>query len=349
MLNGMIDLRSDTVTQPTPEMREAMYKAEVGDDVYGDDPTINRLQEMAAAKVGKEAALFVPSGSMGNLTALLTHCKRGDEIIVGDHAHIFQHEVGSYAALGGLNAYVLPNNPDGTLPLDRVESVIRGSDVHEPRTKLIALENTQNMCGGVVIKPQYMHEVRALADKYNLKIHLDGARIFNASVALKVDVKELTRDADSVSFCLSKGLGAPVGSLLCGSKEFIDEARRNRKMLGGGMRQAGILAAAGIVALGKMIDRLAEDHANARRLAEGLADTPGFEIDLDRVQTNLVYFDLAPDAKTSPQAVIDHLLKHKVNLGGYMGHGSFRAVTHVWIDGKDVDQALLAFRTAVKN
>jgi threonine aldolase len=349
MLNGMIDLRSDTVTQPTPEMREAMYKAEVGDDVYGDDPTINRLQEMAAAKVGKEAALFVPSGTMGNLTALLTHCKRGEEIIVGDHAHIFQHEVGSYAALGGLSAYVLVNNADGTLPLDRVESVIRGSDVHEPRTKLIAIENTQNMCGGVVIKPQYMQQVRALADKYNLKIHLDGARIFNAAVALKVDVKELTRAADSVSFCLSKGLGAPVGSLLCGSKEFIAEARRIRKMLGGGMRQAGILAAAGIVSLEKMIDRLAEDHANARRLAEGIADTPGFEIDLDKVQTNLVYFNLDSKAKTSPQEVIDHLMKYKVNLGGYMGKGSFRAVTHVWIDRADVDQALLAFRTAVKS
>ncbi len=348
MLNGMIDLRSDTVTQPTPEMREAMYKAEVGDDVYGDDPTINHLQEIAAAKVGKEAALFVPSGTMGNLTALLTHCKRGDEIIVGDHAHIFQHEVGSYAALGGLSSYQIPNDPDGTLPLDRVEAVIRGSDVHEPRTKLIALENTQNMCGGVVLTAQYMHAVRALADKHNLKIHLDGARIFNAAVALKVNVKELTRDADSVSFCLSKGLGAPVGSLLCGSKEFIDEARRMRKMLGGGMRQAGILAAAGIVALEKMIDRLAEDHANARRLAEGLADTNGFAIDLDRVQTNLVYFELASGVKTSPQAVIDHMLKHKVNLGGYMGKGSFRAVTHVWIDRADIDHALLAFRSAVK-
>ena len=349
MLNGMIDLRSDTVTQPTQEMREAMYKAEVGDDVYHDDPTINRLQEMAAAKVDKEAALFVPSGTMANLTALLTHCKRGDEIIVGDHAHIFQHEVGSFAALGGLSSYQIPNNPDGTLPLDRVEAAIRGSDVHEPRTKLIALENTQNMCGGVVLNAPYMAEVRALADKYQLKLHLDGARIFNAAIALNVDVKELTREADSVSFCLSKGLGAPVGSLLCGTREFVDQARRVRKMLGGGMRQAGILAAAGVVALDKMIDRLAEDHANARRLAEGLADTNGFAIDLDRVQTNLVYFDLDPTTRTTPQAVIDHLLKHKVDVGGYMGKGHFRAVTHVWINRTDVDQALLAFRTAVKN
>lgn len=349
MLNGMIDLRSDTVTQPTQEMREAMYKAEVGDDVYHDDPTINRLQEMAAAKVGKEAALFVPSGTMANLTALLTHCNRGDEIIVGDHAHIFQHEVGSFAALGGLSSYQIPNNPDGTLPLDRVEAAIRGSDVHEPHTKLIALENTQNMCGGVVLNAPYMAEVRALADKYQLKLHLDGARIFNAAIALNVDVKELTREADSVSFCLSKGLGAPVGSLLCGTREFVDQARRVRKMLGGGMRQAGILAAAGVVALDKMIDRLAEDHANARRLAEGLADTNGFAIDLDRVQTNLVYFDLDPTTETTPQAVIDHLLKHQVDLGGYMGKGRFRAVTHLWIDRADVDRALLAFRTAVKN
>lgn len=348
MLNGMIDLRSDTVTQPTPEMREAMYKAEVGDDVYSDDPTINRLQAMAAAKMGKEDALFVASGTMGNLVALMTHCQRGEEIIVGDRAHIFKDEVGSFSALGGISSYQVPNNADGTLSLDRVEAAIRGSDIHEPRTKLIALENTQNYCGGVVIKPQYMQAVRALADQHNLKIHLDGARLFNAAVALQVDVKELTREADSVSFCLSKGLGAPVGSLLCGAKEFIAEARRVRKMLGGGLRQAGILAAAGIVALEKMIDRLADDHANARRLAEGLADTPGFVIDLDRVQTNLVYFDLDRNAKTSPQEVIDHMRRHQVDLGGYFAGRSFRAVTHVWIDRVDIDHALLAFRTAVK-
>ncbi len=347
MLNGYVDLRSDTVTQPTPEMREAMYRAELGDDVFGDDPTVNRLEEIAAAKLGKEAAVFVASGTMGNLVALLTHCQRGEEVIVGDQAHTFRYEAGGSSALGGIPQFQILNNPDGTLPLDKVEAAIRGSDQHEPRTRLIALENTHNRCGGTVLTPQYLREVRELAQRYGLKIHLDGARVFNASVALGVDVKEITQHVDSVTFCLSKGLSAPVGSVVCGSKDFIAEARRKRKMLGGGMRQAGVLAAAGIVALEKMIDRLADDHANARRLAEGLADTSGVVIDLERVQTNILYFELASEITVSSEVIVQRMLEHQVKISDPGPARRFRFVTHAWIDRADVDQALLAFHAAL--
>jgi threonine aldolase len=348
MLNGYIDLRSDTVTQPTPEMREAMYRAELGDDVFGDDPTINRLEEIAAAKLGKEAAVFVASGTMGNLTSLLTHCQRGEEVIVGDQAHIFRYEAGGSSALGGIAQFQIPNNPDGTLPLNQVETAIRGSDQHEARTKLIALENTHNRCGGTVLPVAYMKQVRELADRYNLKVHLDGARVFNAAVALGGDVKTIAQYADSVTFCLSKGLSAPVGSVICGSREFIAQARRYRKMLGGGMRQAGVLAAAGIVALEKMVDRLAEDHANARRLAEGLADTPGVLIELDRVQTNIVFFNLTSDVKTPGQVIVQRMLDHKIKILDAGPARRFRFVTHAWIDRADVDRTLLAFNAALK-
>jgi threonine aldolase len=349
VLNGYVDLRSDTVTQPTPEMRQAMYEAELGDDVFGDDPTINRLEEMAAAKMGKAAAVLVASGTMGNLVALLTHCERGHEVIVGDQAHIFRYEAGNAAAFGGIPSFQIPNQPDGTLPFDKVEAAIRGGDQHEPRTKLIALENTHNRCGGAVLPPAYLREARALADRHNLKVHLDGARIFNASVALGIDVKELTRYVDSVTFCLSKGLSAPVGSVVCGSREFIAEARRKRKMLGGGMRQAGVLAAAGIVALEKMIDRLAEDHANARRLAEGLADTPGVMLDPDRVQTNIIYFDLSPDVKVPGDVIVQRMFEHNVKILSPGNSRRFRFVTHAWVDRQDVDEAVLAFRAALKH
>jgi threonine aldolase len=349
VLNGYIDLRSDTVTQPTPEMREAMLKAELGDDVFSDDPTVNRLEEMAAAKMGKEAAVFVASGTMGNLTSLLTHCQRGEEVIVGDQAHIFRYEAGGSSALGGIAQFQIPNNPDGALPLDRVEAAIRGSDQHEARTKLIALENTHNRCGGTVLPVSYMKQVRELADQHHLKVHLDGARIFNAAVALGVDVKSITQYADSVTFCLSKGLSAPVGSVICGSREFIAQARRYRKMLGGGMRQAGVLAAAGIVALEKMVDRLAEDHANARRLAEGLADMPGVTIDLDRVQTNILFFNLTSEVKVPGGVIVQRMLEHKIKILDGGPARRFRFVTHAWIDRADVDRALLAFKTALKS
>ena len=347
MLNGYIDLRSDTVTQPTPEMREAMMRAELGDDVFGDDPTVNRLEEIAAAKLGKAAAVFVASGTMGNLTSLLTHCRRGEEVIVGDQAHIFRYEAGGSSALGGIAQFQIPNNPDGTLPLDRVEAAIRGSDQHEARTRLIALENTHNRCGGTVLPLGYMQQVRELAEQHNLKVHLDGARIFNAAVALGVDVKAITQYVDSVTFCLSKGLSAPIGSVICGSPDFIAQARRYRKMLGGGMRQAGVLAAAGIVALEKMIDRLAEDHANARRLAEGLADMPGVVVDLDRVQTNILFFNLTSEVKVSNDVIVQRMLEHHIKILDGGPARRFRFVTHAWIDRGDIDQTLLAFKAAL--
>jgi threonine aldolase len=349
MLNGYIDLRSDTVTQPTPEMREAMLKAELGDDVFSDDPTINRLEEIAAAKLGKEAAVFVASGTMGNLTSLLAHCGRGEEVIVGDQAHIFRYEAGGSSALGGIAQFQIPNNPDGTQPLDRVEAAIRGSDQHEARTKLIALENTHNRCGGTVLPVAYMKQVRELADKHNLKVHLDGARVFNAAVALGVDVTAITQYVDSVTFCLSKGLSAPVGSVICGSREFIAQARRYRKMLGGGMRQAGVLAAAGIVALEKMVDRLAEDHANARRLAEGLADMPGVTIDLDRVQTNILFFNLTSEVKVPNVVIVQRMLEHNIKILDGGPARRFRFVTHAWVDRNDIDRTLLAFKAATKS
>ena len=333
-----IDLRSDTVTLPTPAMRQAMATAEVGDDVLGEDPTINRLEAMAAERVGKEAALFVASGTMGNLVSVLTHCGRGDEIIIGDQAHLFLLEAGSVSAVGGIHSRQVPNQPDATLDLAQVETAIRPADDHFPRTRLICLENTHNRCGGACLTPDYMGQARALADRHNLKIHLDAARVFNAAVALGVDVRELTRDADSLSFCLSKGLSAPVGSLVCGSGDFIREARRARKVLGGGMRQGGIIAAAGIVALEEMIDRLAEDHLNARRLAEGLADIPGIALDPSRVQTNIVFFNLeegAPDAAE----FCGRIAERGVKMGPTGGH-RIRAVTHYGIEAEHIEQAL---------
>ena len=281
---------------------------------------------------------------------MLTHGGRGDEVIVGDQAHIFRYEAGGSSALGGVAQFQIPNNPDGTLPLDQVEAAIRGSDQHEPRTRLIAIENTHNRCGGTVLSPEYMAEVRSLADRYGLRVHLDGARIFNASVALGIDVKTLTQYVDSVTFCLSKGLSAPVGSVICGTKEFISRARRIRKQLGGGMRQAGIVAAAGIVALERMIDRLAEDHANARRLAEGLADTSGFVIDPGTVQTNIVFFELSPDVKVSADVVTQRMHEGRVKVLSPGAHCQrVRAVAHAWVDCNDIDQTLLAFRGAVND
>ena len=338
----IVDLRSDTVTLPTPAMREAIYRAEVGDDVYGEDPTVNRLEEMAAERLGKEAALFVASGTMGNLVSLLSHCGRGDEFIVGHLAHTFLYEAGGSAALGGIHPRTVPNQPDGTMDLADIEAAIRPENVHFPRSKLVCLENTHNRCGGAVLTPEYTKAVCELAHRHGLAVHLDGARIFNAAVALGVDVKELVEDVDSVQVCLSKGLSAPVGSVICGDKEFIYEARRNRKIVGGGMRQAGIIAAAGIVALEQMVDRLAEDHANARRLAEGLAEIPGLAIDLDRVQTNIVIFDLVSERLT-PAELQARLDERGVKLLAIEGR-RLRAVTHYGIEAKDIEVALGVIR-----
>ncbi len=338
----MIDLRSDTVTLPTPAMRRAMAEAEVGDDVFGEDPTVNRLEALAAERMGKEAGLFVASGTMGNLVALLTHCGRGEEVILGDQAHSYLYEAGGSAAVGGIHPRPVRNQPDGTLDLGEVAAAIRSENAHFPRTRLICLENTHNRCGGAVLTPEYTARVCDLAHRHGLKVHLDGARIFNAAVALRCDVRELTRDVDSVTFCLSKGLSAPVGSVLCGPRDWIYEARRARKVLGGGMRQAGVIAAAGIVALEEMVDRLAEDHANARRLAEGLARLPGIEIDPATVQTDIVIFSLNHPALT-PEVLATRLKEQEVWLLP-IGGPRLRAVTHYGITGQDIDKALEAFR-----
>jgi threonine aldolase len=333
-----IDLRSDTVTLPSRQMREAICRAELGDDVFGEDPTVNRLEQMAAERVGKEAALLVVSGTMGNLVSILAHCGRGEEIILGDLSHSFLCEAGGTAALGGVHPHTVPNQPDGTLRLQDIEAAIRSNNVHFPRTRLICLENTHNRCSGAALTSGYTAQVAALAHRRGLALHLDGARIFNAAAALHVDVKELTRDVDSLSFCLSKGLASPVGSVVCGSKDFIAEARRARKIVGGGMRQAGIIAAAGIVALDEMIERIQEDHDNAKRLAAGIARIAGLSIELDRVQTNIVYFDLVREAP-SAEEFARKLAGRAVKILS-VGPNRLRAVTHYGITSEDIDRAL---------
>ena len=338
----IVDLRSDTVTRPTPEMRRAMAAAEVGDDVFGEDPTVNRLEAMAAERLGKEAGLFVASGTMGNLVSILAHCGRGDEVILGDQAHTFYYEQGGCAALGGVHPRPIPNQADGTLDLEQMEAAIRPDNVHFPRTRLIALENTHNRCGGYPLTPEYMHDVRGIADRHGLSIHVDGARIFNAAVALQSDVASLLAAADSVTFCFSKGLAAPVGSMVCGGKDFIAETRRARKVLGGGMRQAGVLAAAGMVALTGMVDRLAEDHANARRLAEGLGGCRGMVIDPGQVRTNIVYFGVQHEGLTAQE------LAARLDAAGVrvlaLGPDQVRAVTHYQVTADDIQHALAIFR-----
>ncbi len=347
-----IDLRSDTVTLPTPAMREAMYRAEVGDDVYGEDPTINRLQELAAAYTGKEAALFVPSGTMGNAIAMLTHAGRGQAVIVGDESHVYHYEAGGPSTLGGSPMWVAPNNPDGTLDLDKVKAGIADeSDEHVAATALICLENTHNRCGGKVLNVEQIEAVANLAHTHKLALHVDGARIFNAAVALELPVSRLVQNVDSLMFCLSKGLSAPVGSILVGNKEFMRRAHRTRKLLGGGMRQAGILAAAGILALEQMVERLAEDHEHCKQLAQGLADYPQVDIDTEGVVTNILMFTLrnsqqqrATEAET--MQFLSKAQEHGV-LMGHMGGGKIRAVTHYGLETRDVTTALTGIRRAL--
>lgn len=338
----VIDLRSDTVTHPTLEMRKAMSEAEVGDDVYGEDPTINRLESMSAERMGMEDALFTTSGTQSNLIAVLTHTARGDEIIAGNFAHIFLNEVGGASALGGVVMHTIPNDSFGRLDADDIERTIRRDNIHFPKTTLLCLENTHNQCGGAVLDVDYTNKTCNLAHTHGLRVHLDGARIFNASVALGVPVRVLTENADSVSFCLSKGLSAPVGSLLCGSSDFVKRARKFRKMLGGGMRQAGIIAAAGIVALETMVDLLAEDHANAKRLAKGLAGIQGIDSNPDSPSTNIVMFSLLPDL--SVNRFMEGLTEAGVRVGS-RGGSLFRAVTHCMISSSDIDEALMRIET----
>ncbi|MEN6437395.1 MAG: low-specificity L-threonine aldolase [Syntrophobacter sp.] len=337
-----VDLRSDTITRPTDAMRRAMAEAEVGDDVFGEDPTIHRLEEMAAKRLGKDAAMYVPSGTMGNLTCLLSHCGRGDEIILGDQSHIYIYEQGGASALGGIHPRPIRNEPDGTMDLDTVEAAIRPVDVHQPTTRLIVLENTHNRCNGSPLNLDYMRRVRELADRHGLKVHVDGARIFNSAVAQGLDVRELAKGADSITFCLSKGLAAPVGSVVCGPPDFIGRARRARKVLGGGMRQAGVLAAAGIVALNGMVDRLAEDHANARRLGEGLATVPGLGVSLELIKTNILFIRIEGATITAPELAAR--LKAEGVLVLAPDPRRLRAVTQYHVKPEDIDYAVEVFR-----
>ncbi len=339
----IVDLRSDTITHPTPAMRRAMAEAEVGDDVFGDDPTVHKLEALAAARLGKAAALFVASGTMGNLVSLLAQCGRGDEVILGDQAHTYMYEQGGMAALGGIHPRVLKNQPDGTLDLDEIVAAIRDpGNPHFPRTKLITVENTHNRCGGAPLSAEYMRAVGSLAKEHGLLFHVDGARIFNAAVALGVDVRTLVADADSVTFCLSKGLAAPIGSVVCGSTAFIAEARRARKVVGGAMRQVGVIAAAGIVALEQMVDRLAEDHANAAALAAGLAELPGIQVEDVAVRTNIVYFNVRRADLTAAQ------LTARLAEGGVrmlpVGPRRIRAVTNYHVTAELIPAALATFR-----
>ena len=328
-----IDLRSDTVTQPSRAMREAMSKAEVGDDVFGDDPTVNKLQDVAAERFGMQAGVFFPSGTQSNLAAVMAHCARGEEVIVGQDAHTYRYEAGGAAVLGSVQPQPLTNLPDGSLDLSQVEAAIKPDDSHFAITKLLALENT---IGGKVLSRQYMADAIALARRRNLAVHLDGARIFNAAVKLGIPAKDLCVGFDTVSVCLSKGLGTPAGTVLVGKKEVIDRARRIRKMLGGTMRQVGILGAAGLYALEHNVDRLAEDHANAERLAKGLA---ALGLPVDPVQTNMVFVHLPPESAAALKA---HLDKNGiVTLGGT----KMRLVTHLDVDSAGIDRALSVFAT----
>lgn len=334
MTEGLIDLRSDTVTKPSPAMRAAMAAAEVGDDVFGDDPTVNRLERRAAELMGKEAALFVPSGTMANLIALLTHTNPGDEVILGDQSHIFQYEVGGAARIAGLVTRTIDNDARGRLEPEAVARAIRPATIHSPGTRLVCLENTHNRCGGAALDADYLQLIGQVARERGVALHLDGARIFNAAAALRLPALRLAEPFDSVSFCLSKGLGCPVGSLLCGSTEFIERARRFRKLLGGGMRQAGVLAACGLYALDHNIDRLVFDHENARRLAVGLRTLGPFAV--AEPETNIVILEVLRGSVTGWLAAFER----EGVLAVAFGPRQIRMVTHLDIDRNAIDEAL---------
>ena len=331
----MIDLRSDTVTMPSKEMKQFMLNAPLGDDVYGDDPSVHALENQAADLFGKEDSVFVPSGTMANLISVLAHCNRGDEILLGNKSHIFVYEAGGTSVFGGIQSHQLPNNNDGTINLNDIASGVRPeNDAHYPISKLICLENTHNLCFGAPIKENYFKQVRNIANKHNLKIHIDGARIFNAAVALKTSVKNLTKDADSISCCLSKGLSSPVGSLVLGSKNFILKAKKLRKALGGGMRQSGLLAAAGIYAFNNMIDRLQEDHDNAQLLANELSKINEIKIDLNNIHTNIIFFHLNKTALRDEKFILE-LLNNNIKIDS-KGNRKFRMVTHSGFKKNDI-------------
>jgi threonine aldolase len=340
---NIIDLRSDTVTQPTAIMRQFMFEAKVGDDVLEEDPTIQKLEQKSAIILGKEAGLFVPSGTMGNLISFLIHCPRGTEALLGDKSHTFIYEAGGISAFGGIHSHQLTNLDDGTIHLEDIKSAVRPDNVHFPRTSLISLENTHNMCFGTPLSTDYLTSISEIAKENELKFHIDGARLFNAAVALNVDVKELVTNVDSVTFCLSKGLTAPVGSVLCGNKKFIHDARRMRKALGGGMRQAGIIAAAGLVSLDQMIPQLKIDHDNAKALAKGLATLGGLTVDIEKVHTNILYFSLDESIMKGSE-LVNLMAENNVKFFE-VSPNRFRLVTHSNISSEDVNTTLQLFDT----
>jgi len=340
-MHDFVDLRSDTLTQPTPEMREAMARAEVGDDVWGEDPTVQRLEALAARRLGKPAGLFVTSGTQGNLISVLSHTRPGQEIVVDFDSHVFNNEVAGAPVIGQVQ--MRPTKTErGFLTPEQVREALRPANIHVPPTGLVCVENTHNRHGGTCCTPEEIAAVAAVAHEAGVPVHLDGARLFNAAVALGRPAAEFARDVDSVTFCISKGLAAPVGSVICGSAELVERARRWRKMLGGGMRQVGVLAAAGIVALERMVDRLAEDHVNARRLAEGLAKLPGLRIDLASVQTNIVIVRVERGAAAT-EDLVKGCAARKVKVHA-MGPAAIRCVTHKDVDAEDISRALEAFR-----
>jgi threonine aldolase len=341
----MIDLRSDTVTIPTPAMRQAMFDAVVGDDVYGEDPTVNQLELEAAAMLGKEAALFVPTGTQGNQIAVMTHTSRGEEVIVESESHVFYYEAGGIAALSACQPRPIPGYR-GAMDPEQVAAAIRPANLHFPRTALVCVENTHNRSGGCIVPQSNLEAVAEVAHRHGLPVHMDGARVFNAAVALGRPVAEVVAPVDSVMFCLSKGLAAPVGSMLVGSEAFITKARYSRKLLGGGMRQVGILAAAGLVSLRSMVDRLAEDHANVRRLAEGLTEMDGLQIDMETVQTNMVVFEIL-DGRWNAASLSGALVGASV-LNNAVGPRRIRLVTHKDVGADAISEALDRIESVLK-
>lgn len=340
-MKNWIDLRSDTVTAQPDFMKKAMFEAIVGDDVYGDDPTVDELERLAANMVGKESAIFVPSGTFGNQLALFTHCKRGSEVILGDSCHIVAHEVGATSVIAGVQLRTIDND-DGILsPLAIKNKIRKEEDIHYPSTSLICIENAHS--NGKVIPIENMEEISEISNQYNIPVHLDGARVFNAATSLNVDVKEITQYCDTVMFCLSKGLCSPVGSILAGSKEFIDQARKKRKLMGGGLRQAGFLAAAGIVSLSEMTKRLHEDHENAILLGKELANIPGVLVNLDRIEINMVFFKFT-NRTIDPSKLVSFFSENNIKIND-AENGEFRFVTHYWITKQDIYKVIELIKT----
>ena len=343
----MIDLRSDTVTMPSNEMKSFLINAPIGDDVYGEDPSINELESKISKLFNKESALFVPSGTMANLISVLTHCNRGDEVLLGNKSHIFKYEAGGVSAFGGIHSNQLKNNDDGTIDIKNIKNNIRNiNDSHYPKTGLMCLENTHNLCYGAPIKNEYTASVKKILNKHDIPLHIDGARIFNAAIALNQNVKTLAHYADSITCCLSKGLSSPVGSLIISNSEFIHKARRLRKALGGGMRQAGILAACGLFSLQKMIERLKEDHCNAHELEIQLQNFDEIDIDINNIHTNLIFFNLKTNNITC-QDFTKELLNYEIKID-YKGNDKFRMVTHSGVKNSDIKKITNALKKIFK-